>query len=84
MARAELTKPENTRIVELLRENRAEFTWIPADIPGLDPSVAVHKLTINPNAKRVVQKKRMFVLEKQRAIAEEVEKLRSLGFIKKV
>lgn len=51
-------------MTNLLRENIGEFTWSPTDMLGLDRNVAIHKLNIDPNAKIVVQKKRMFTLEK--------------------
>lgn len=51
------------------------------DILGLDPNVAVHKLNLDRNAKKIAQKKREFVLKIQKAIAKEVEKLKIVGFI---
>lgn len=55
----ELMKTEVERMTELLKENRAEFTWSPGDMPGLDPSVAVHKLNLDHDAKKIVQKKKL-------------------------
>lgn len=54
---AELTEPEMIRMTELLKENRSELASIPMDMLGLDPIVAVHRLNLDPNAKKVVQKK---------------------------
>lgn len=46
------------------------------DMLGLDPNVAIHKLNIDPHTKKIVQKKKKFTLERQKAIAEEVKKLK--------
>lgn len=53
-------------------------------MPRLDLSVAVYKLNPNPNARKVVQKKRMFALDKQRATVEDVDKLKITGFIREM
>ncbi|MCI87268.1 hypothetical protein A2U01_0108550, partial [Trifolium medium] len=37
-----------------LRENADLFAWSAADMPGLDPEVACHQLTIDPSASAVV------------------------------
>lgn len=69
-----MTEIEVARMIKLLRKNMVEFTWSPVDMPRLDPSVVVHRLNLDPNAKKIVQKQRIFVSERQKAIVEEVEK----------
>ena len=54
------------------------------DMPGIDPSVMVHKLNVSPSFPPIRQKKRVFALKRDRAIAEEVGKLQEAGFIKEV
>lgn len=51
---SELIKPKRARKAELLRKNIFKFAWSPMDMPGLDLSMVVYKLNINPNTKRVV------------------------------
>lgn len=51
---------------------------------GIDPQVAIHKLSLNLAARPVKQRKRCFAPERNRAIAEEIEKLLTAGFIKQV
>lgn len=80
----ELPEPEKIKIVEPLRENKSKFAWTSADIPGLDPGVAVHKLNIDPYEKKVVLKKRVFTLKRQKAIGEGIEKLKLVKFIREV
>lgn len=51
-------------MIKLLQKNKGEFTWSSTDISGLDPSMVVYSLNLDPNAKKVVQKKRMFTPER--------------------
>ena len=62
-----------------LKMNQDVFAWSHEDMPGIDPSVIVHRLNINPSPIR--QKKRVFAQERDKAIAEEVRKLLEAGFI---
>lgn len=40
------------------------FVWGPKDMPGLDLSVAQHKINVDPEAKSVKEKKRTFAMER--------------------
>ena len=53
-------------------------------MPGVDPSVIVHRLNVNPTSSPIRQKKRVFAQEWDKAIAEEVRKLLEAGFIREV
>ena len=53
-------------------------------MPGIDPSVIVHRLNVNPASSPIRQKKRVFAQERDKAIAEEVRKLLEAGFIREV
>jgi hypothetical protein len=44
-------------------------------MPRIDPSVIVHKLNVDPNYRPVKQRMRTFAVERNQAVAEEVEKL---------
>ncbi|XP_062170603.1 uncharacterized protein LOC133876352 [Alnus glutinosa] len=50
-------------------------------MPGIDPSVIVYKLNVEPSHRLVKQRIRTFAAERNQAIAEEVEKLLKAGFI---
>ena len=67
-----------------LRRNQDIFTWSHEDMPGIDPSVIVHRLNVNPDFPPVRQKKRVFAQELDKAVAEEVRKLLEAGFIREV
>ena len=53
-------------------------------MPGIDPSVMVHRLNVSPSFPPIRQKKRVFALERDQAIAEEVCKLQEASFIREV
>ena len=53
-------------------------------MPGIDPSVIVHRLNVSPSFPPVRQKKWVFAQERDRAIAEESDKLQDAGFIREV
>jgi len=57
--------------------------WSTADLPGVDPQVAVHKLPIYKEARYISQKKRKLGEERWLAAKVEAEKLLDAGFIAK-
>ena len=67
-----------------LKMNQDVFAWSHEDMPGIDPSVIVHRLNINSASSPIRQKKRVFAQERDKAIAEEVRKLLEAGFIREV
>jgi hypothetical protein len=67
-------------LVAFLRRNSDVFAWSHEDMPGIDPSVIVHKLNVDPNH-RPVKQRRTFATERNQAVAEEVQKLLKVGFI---
>ena len=71
-------------LIAFLRHNRDVFAWDHEDMPGIDPSVMVHRLNVSPTFPPIKQKKRVFAPERDQAIAEEVRKLREASFIREV
>ena len=53
-------------------------------MPGIDPSIIVHRLYVSPSFSPIRQKKRVFAQERDKAIAEEVRKFLEVGFIREV
>ena len=68
-------------LIQVLRQDADLFAYSAADMPGIDPEVITHKLKIFKGVKPVKQKKRIFGLEKDKIIEEEVQKLLDAGFI---
>ena len=50
-------------LANFLRMNQDIFAWSHEDMPGIDPSVIVHRLNVNPDSSPVRQKKRVFAPE---------------------
>jgi hypothetical protein len=56
-------------LVAFLRRNSDVFAWSHEDMPGIDPSVIVHKLNVDPNHRPVKQKRRNFAAKRNQAVA---------------
>jgi hypothetical protein len=67
-----------------LRDNDDVFAWSHEDMPGIDPSVMVHKLNVDPDHSSVKQKRRSYAPKRNQAVADEMEKLLQERFIKEV
>ena len=76
--------PVRQTITTFLRNNQDVFAWSHEDMPGIDPSVMVHKLNVSPSFPPIRQKKRVFTQERDKAITKEVQKLLEAGFIREV
>ena len=71
-------------LTTFLKDNRDVFAWSHGDMPGIDPSVMVHRLNVSPFFPPICQKKQVFALKRDQAIAKEVHKLQEANFIKEV
>ena len=47
-------------LTAFLRENQDVFAWSHENMPGIDPSIIVHKLNASPSFPPIRQKKRVF------------------------
>ena len=68
-------------LIKFLRAYQGDFAWTHHDIPGIDPSIAVHKLNEDPNARPIKQKCRSFNPERYAVIGQEVKQLVEAGSI---
>ena len=68
--------------VSFLREFVDCFAWSYAEMPGLDPKIAVHKLNLQENVKPVKHGQRRFRPDVMDKIEQEVQKLKNVGFIR--
>jgi len=76
-----LNSDERAIITPVLVGNTDLFAWSAVDLPGVDPLVASHKLSIYKEACYISQKKRKFGEERRLAAKAEADKLLSVGFI---
>jgi len=80
----DLNSDERAIITPILISNIDLFAWSAADLPGVDPLVASHKLSIYKEARYVSQKKRKLGEERRLAAKVEADKLLNAGFIEEV
>ncbi|VFQ72064.1 unnamed protein product [Cuscuta campestris] len=73
-----------SRVISVLRRFRRVFAWSPADMPGLDHKIAVHRLNVLPDAKPVKQKRRHLSQERRGFVKKEVATLQSIGHIREL
>ncbi|KAL0313516.1 UNVERIFIED_CONTAM: Retrovirus-related Pol polyprotein from transposon opus [Sesamum radiatum] len=75
---------EEKAYVELLHEFKDVFAWSYKEMPGLDPKVAVHQLSISKGACHVKQAQCRFQSELVPLIEVEINKLIEVGFIREL
>ena len=71
-------------LIKFLKENLDVFAWSHEDMLSISPEIIQHKLNVNLERKPVQQRRRAFALERDQALTEEVTKLLTAGFIRKV
>ena len=57
------SQPIHQVLAAFLKMNRDVFAWSHEDMPGIDPSVIVHRMNMNPTSSPIWQKKRVFAQE---------------------
>ena len=72
-----LSPEMRTRLVQFLKENLE-------DMLDISPEVIQHTLNVNSEKKPVQQRWRIFTLERDQVVIEEVSKLLTAGFIREV
>ena len=77
--------PEKTTQIRtnfnFLKDNLDVFAWSHEDMPRIPASIIQHRLNVDPEKKPVQQRRRVFALERNRAVMDEVNKLLAANFI---
>ena len=47
------SQPVRQALITFLRENQDVFAWSHEDMPGIDPSIIVHRLNVSPSSSPV-------------------------------
>ena len=81
---SQLAAQEKEQLVALLKRYVDVFAWTYDEMPGLDPRLVVHFLNVDSGTKSVVQPARIFHIEIEDQITQEVKKLLAEGFIKPI
>ncbi|KAM1074977.1 hypothetical protein ACFX1X_020166 [Malus domestica] len=79
-----LSRPIRLALISFLQENTEVFAWSYEDMPGISPDIICHRLNIDPKTKPVRQKRRSYDVERYEAMKAEVEKLKSISFVREV
>ncbi|KAJ8622008.1 hypothetical protein MRB53_030537 [Persea americana] len=77
--RKNIKDDELPEYVSFLREFVDCFAWSYAEMPGLDPKIAVHKLNLQENVKPVKQGQRRFHPDVMDKIEQEFQKLKNVA-----
>ena len=79
-----LSGEEKAQLCQVLQLNADVFAWTHADMTGVIPTHASHRLNVAPSAKPIRQKVRRFHPDRHLVIQTEVDNLLQNGFIKAV
>ncbi|XP_020233796.1 uncharacterized protein LOC109813916 [Cajanus cajan] len=81
---ADISEEDRVTLGRIVMKNKDLFAWTPSDMPGIDPSVMCHKLSICPEARPIAQRKRKMGTDQKFAVETEVAKLLEAKFIQEV
>ncbi|KAL0325191.1 UNVERIFIED_CONTAM: Transposon Tf2-12 polyprotein [Sesamum radiatum] len=79
-----LSLEEEEQYFKTLGEYKDVFTWTHKEMPGLEPKVAIHHLSIKHGARHIKQSQRVLHLDLIPRIETEVNKLTNARFIREV
>ena len=80
----ELQRSLKDELVKFLKQNLDVFAWSHEDMLRIDEQVIKHSINVDPMKKLIQKRRRVFALEWNKAIMEEVEKHLAVGFIGEV
>ncbi|XP_052114335.1 uncharacterized protein LOC127745561 [Arachis duranensis] len=72
------------RLIKLLQDNSDLFAWKASDMPGIDPQLMSHKLSVYPRSRPVQQRRRKLRTERAQVVEEQVQALLEADFIQEV
>ena len=81
--RTSLKTDDREVISATLVKNADLFAWTTANMPGVNPNVITHRLSVYKEARPIAQKKRKLGEKRHKAAREETDKLVQAGFIQK-
>ena len=76
-----LTESEEQKLLEILRKYKEAIAWSIEDLKGISPSICMHKILLNDNAKTSIEHQRRLNLVMKEVVRKEVLKWLNAGFI---
>ena len=78
---AALTESEEQKMLEILRKYKEAIAWSIEDLKGINPSIWMHKILLNDNAKTSIEHQRRLNHVMKEVVKKEVLKWLNAGFI---
>ena len=78
---AALTESEEHKLLEILRKYKEAIAWSIEDLKGINPSICMHKILLNDNAKTSIEHQRRLNPVMKEVVRKEVLKWLNAGFI---
>ena len=78
---AALTELEEQKLLEILRKYNEAIAWSIEDLKGISPSIYMHKILLEDNAKISIEHQRRLNLVMKEVVIKEVLKCLNAGFI---
>ena len=76
-----LTEAEEQKLLEILRKYKEAIAWSIEDLKGISPSIFIHKILMNDNAKTSIEHQRRLNPVMKEVVRKEVLKWLNAGFI---
>ena len=76
-----LTEAEEQKLLEILRKYKEAIAWSIEDLKGISPSICMHKILLNDNAKTSIEHQRRLNLVMKEVVRKEVLKWLNAGYI---
>ena len=78
---AALTEVEEQKLLEIMRKYKEAIAWSIEDLKGISPSICMHKILLNDNAKTSIEHQRRLNPVMKKVVRKEVLKWLNAGFI---
>ena len=78
---AALTESEEQKLLEILRKYKEAIAWLIEDLKGISPSICMHKILLNDNAKTSIEHQRRLNPVMKKVVRKEVLKWLNASFI---
>ena len=78
---AELTENEEQRLLQILRKYKEAITWSIEDLKGISPSICMHKILLNDDAKTSIEHQRRLNPVMKDVVRKEVLKWLNASFV---
>ena len=78
---ADLTELEEHKLLEVLRKYTEEIAWSMEDLKGISPSICMHKILLEENAKTSIEYQRRLNPVMKEVVIKEILKWMNAGFV---